>query len=194
MKILAAVASCAFVLALAGCEDSRPPAVTAVPEPVPGDPAVSAPAPLPTAGPLANFEGFDATRFGMDEAAFRAAWTGALEGAGGGECFHLNPDWAAAPSDFAFMFEQGVFVRYSTESTRELAPGGGRVGMQADEIRALYAGRIAETPHKYVPGGLYLRIADGGGSALVFEADADGRISEWRVGRPPQVDYVEGCS
>jgi hypothetical protein len=197
MKILHAVALTAFVLTVAACDDTRAPPVTAVPEPAGSEPA-SAPAEatpaLPVAAPLATFEGFDVTRFGMDEAAFRAAWKGELGVAGEGECFHLSPDWATVPADFAFMFEQGVFVRYSTEAPRELAPGGGRVGMLADEIRALYAGRIDETPHKYVPGALYLRVADAGGSGLVFEADPDGRISEWRVGRIPQVDYVEGCS
>jgi hypothetical protein len=29
---------------------------------------------------------------------------------------------------------------------------------------------------------------------LLFATDADGRVNEWRIGVPPQVDYVEGCS
>ena len=41
-----------------------------------------------------------------------------------------------------------------------------------------------------------LRVSapDGGNGALVLELDAEGRVDEWRVGVPPQVDYVEGCS
>jgi hypothetical protein len=31
-------------------------------------------------------------------------------------------------------------------------------------------------------------------ATLVFEIDADGRVTAWRAGLPPQVDYVEGCS
>ena len=43
---------------------------------------------------------------------------------------------------------------------------------------------------------LVLRVADpgGGNGALVLELDKDGRVDEWRIGVPPQVDYVEGCS
>ena len=29
---------------------------------------------------------------------------------------------------------------------------------------------------------------------VIFETDAEGTVTEWRVGLPPQVDYVEGCA
>jgi len=39
-----------------------------------------------------------------------------------------------------------------------------------------------------------LRVtAPQGTGALVFETDAQGRVTRWRAGVPPQVDYVEGC-
>ena len=40
------------------------------------------------------------------------------------------------------------------------------------------------------------RIEDpaGGKGVLVLELDKDGHVDEWRIGVPPQVDYVEGCS
>lgn len=193
MKTSSAFAPLVLALALGACaNESPPPAVVAAPQ-IAAAPAAPV-APLPTPVPAASFDGYRDLGFGIDDSAFRAGWQGELAGVGSEECFHLSPTEVAVPADLAFMFEQGKFVRYSTEAATELAPGGGRVGMQADEIRQLYAGRIAETPHKYVEGGLYLRIADAGGSALVFEVDADGRVSEWRVGRAPQVDYVEGCS
>ncbi|RZA22649.1 MAG: lectin, partial [Lysobacteraceae bacterium] len=71
----------------------------------------------------------------------------------------------------------------------------GKRGMSLDEIRKLYPG-AEEQPHKYVEGGKNLRIKDSGGGngVLVFEIDAAGKVSAWRVGVPPQVDYVEGCS
>lgn len=193
MKLSSTFAALILPLALAACSgEAPPPPVVAAPEP--SAPAVTPPASLPTPAPPAKFDGYRDLRFGIDEATFRANWPGELAGVGSEGCFHLSPIDVAVPADLAFMFEQDRFVRYSTEASTELAPGGGRVGMQADEIRQLYAGRVDETPHKYVPGGLYLRVADEGGSALVFEVDADGRVAEWRVGRAPQVDYVEGCS
>src|SRR3546814_8127930 len=68
--------------------------------------------------------------------------------------------------------------------------------MGVDEIRSLYAGRVEEKPHKYVEGGKYLGVEDisGGKGKLVFATEGDGRFTSWRVGVPPQVDYVEGCS
>jgi hypothetical protein len=47
-----------------------------------------------------------------------------------------------------------------------------------------------------VEGGHYLSIAASGvaPSKLVFETDAAGKVTAWRVGLTPQVDYVEGCS
>jgi hypothetical protein len=51
-------------------------------------------------------------------------------------------------------------------------------------------------PHEYVPGGNYLRVTDPAiaDGAIVFETDEAGRVTRWRVGRAPQVDYVEGCA
>jgi hypothetical protein len=94
------------------------------------------------------------------------------------------------------MIEGGRFARIDVRADDIVAPGGGRAGMNAEEIEALYPGRIEERPHKYVEGGKYLRIPDemGGEGVLLFAADEQGRVTEWRVGVPPQVDYVEGCS
>src|SRR3546814_15945943 len=68
--------------------------------------------------------------------------------------------------------------------------------MGVDEIRSLYAGRVEETPHKYVEDGKYLGVEDisGGKGKLVFATDGDGKVTSWRVGVPPQVAYVAGCS
>ena len=48
----------------------------------------------------------------------------------------------------------------------------------------------------YVDGGNSLAFVSSGvaPSRLVFETDAGGIVTEWRVGLSPQADYVEGCS
>lgn len=147
---------------------------------------------------LVRMDGYGDMRFGMTADEARQAWGGELKGAGDEEatCYYLTPKWVDIPSDFAFMFENGKFVRYDVGTGREIAPGGGKVGMDADEIRSLYAGRVEETPHKYVEGGRYLGVEDisGGEGKLVFATDGDGKVTSWRVGVRPQVDYVEGCS
>ncbi|HET7359497.1 MAG TPA: lectin [Rhodanobacteraceae bacterium] len=161
--------------------------------------SMSPPAAPPTAADgalvLARYDGYGDMRFGMDEAAFRAAWQGELKGQSGDACFYLWPKWVKAPSDFAFMFEHGKFVRYDVGTAKEAAPGGGKVGMTGQQIRDLYAGHVAVQPHKYVAGGQVLRVTRAAGEGvLVFEVGADGKVTAWRAGVPPQVDYVEGCS
>ncbi len=94
------------------------------------------------------------------------------------------------------MIEKDRFARVDVDAVDIEAPGGGKVGMSVQDIDRLYAGRISRQPHKYVDGGQYLRIVDAGGGpgVLLFETDAKGVVSSWRIGVPPQVDYVEGCS
>ena len=189
------------LLATGGCR------APAVPEPAaPATPSVATsrpatPAATPTATSTAaapaRVDGYGPLRFGMEEAAMRTAWDGpALQGVGGGEdCHYLSPQGQAAPAMLAFMLEGGRFVRYDVgqDNTAMAAPGGGRIGQDATALRALYPGARV-LPHKYVPEGSVLRVPLAGDAVLVFETGADGRVSAWRVGVPPQVDYVEGCS
>lgn len=154
----------------------------------------------PAGSSLARMDGYGDLRFGMSVEEAKQAWGGELAGAEpdeAGGCYYLSPKWAKQQSDFAFMFEDGKFVRYDVGNRKESAPGGGKVGMTADEIEKLYPGRVEVQPHHYLyeEGGKYLRIKsdDGGNGVLLFETDGKA-VTSWRVGVPPQVDYVEGCS
>lgn len=149
------------------------------------------------AATMARYDGYDKLRFGMDEVTFGRVRSGKLQGQlePGSSCFYVTPEWAKGPKDFAFMLEGGHFVRYDVGTTKETAPGGGKVGMSKAQILSLYGARVEQQPHKYVPGAAYLRVpAPEGKGVLLFETDADGKVTRWRVGVPPQVDYVEGCS
>ena len=192
----------AGLLLLAGCGGPDQPAASATTStaatsaPATGTPATVA-APAAQSAASARYDGYGATRFGMDEAAFRQAWAGGLNGTPqpGAECFYLRPKWAKLPGELAFMFEHGRFVRYEVGTAKEAAPGGGAVGMDEARIRRLYGDRVAEQPHKYLAGAKYLRVAaTAGKGVLLFETDAAGKVTRWRAGVPPQVDYVEGCS
>jgi hypothetical protein len=199
-------------LSLAACKPAAPdaPAPTAsdattpaaapatTPEAPPTPVAESAPAQgIATAG-QAGFAGYGDMKLGstVDEA--KAAWGGELNGKPneGSTCYYLTPKWVKKPSDFAFMAEDGKFVRYDVGTDKEAAPGGGKVGMTVEELQKLYRNALQSSPHKYVDGGQYLSIAASGvaPSKLVFETDAAGKVTAWRVGLTPQVDYVEGCS
>lgn len=211
----ALLAAVLLSLGLAACQrEAAPVAATppanaapeANPAPITDQPAENVPpATAPVSNPppaaadtLARFDGYGDMRFGMSAEQAKQAWGGELKGkpSADGGCYYLQPIWASNPREFGFMIEDGKFVRVDVGNDKETAPGGGKRGMSGDEIRALYAGRVEQQNHKYVPGAHYLRVNDAGGGtgALVFETDAAGKVTAWHIGVPPQVDYVEGCS
>lgn len=196
------------VTLLSACQ--RDPAAAPATEPqttATATPMAEAAAPTPAAddtaapaGPVsqASFLGYGDMKLGstVDEA--RAAWGGELNGAPmeGTTCHYLWPKWISRPADFAFMMEDGRFVRYDVGTDKETAPGGGKVGMSVEELQKLYGGALKASPHKYTQGGQYLSMdaGDVAPTRLVFEVDAAGKVTSWRVGLSPQVEYVEGCS
>ena len=111
-------------------------------------------------------------------------------------CYYLFPEPRSVGGyRLAFLLEGAKFSRVDVRVPDIAAPGGGRVGMDKAEVHRLYPA-ITEQKHKYVEGGLNLRGMDpnGGQGVVVFEVDPAGKVIAWRVGVPPQVDYVEGCS
>ena len=207
IRRIAAVSTLA--LALAACGDRAPGADPAATPEATGAASDAAPAVSPSAeqpgraeiAPAgdARVDGYGALEFGMTDAEAREAWPGTLNGApqpgDPAACYHLNPTGDGAPQHTAFMFEQELFVRYSSASPDLAAPGGGKVGMTAAQLQPLYGELLQEAPHKYVRGARYLSVDATGisGTRVLFETDASGTVTEWRVGVQPQVDYVEGC-
>jgi hypothetical protein len=208
-----------LVVALAACDASRTPDTASTPTPAADAPAPAAPAadtatspdvadaapapPAATAMPAEgaiSFSGFGPAAFGATEEEVRMSWGADLGSAAPSEpggCYYLIPQpQTGAGYRIAFMIEGDRFSRLDVRASDIVAPGGGRIGMKADDIAKLYPGRVETHPHKYVEGAKNLRVkADAGGNGvLVFETGADGAVTRWRVGVPPQVDYVEGCS
>lgn len=154
---------------------------------------------LPAPGTV-TWTGFGAAEFGADQEAVRQSWgrdLGPAQPDEPGGCYYLIPKpHPETGFEVAFMIDGDRFSRMDVRTPEVEAPGGGRVGMPAAGIETLYPGQVEALPHKYVDGGRYLRIRapDGGGTALLFETSPEGEVTEWRIGAPPQVDYVEGCS
>ena len=210
MKVRIASAAL-MILVLGACQPDGPAEATdasnasgaavAPPPAPPGLPPANAegvaPETMPGDGGPATFLGYGDMRLGSSAAEARQAWGGELDGhpTEPQGCHYLTPKWVANSSEMAFMIEGGRFVRYDVGTAKVPAPGGGKVGMTAQELAALY-GAMDSLPHKYVEGGRYLSRAASGvaPTRLVFETDATGTVTSWRVGMEPQVDYVEGCS
>ncbi|MCD9005726.1 lectin [Luteimonas sp. XNQY3] len=204
-----------LVLALAACQREAPagpgpavsaPAIPAEPAP-PGDQPDAYVPPAQATGTnvpavvdgVVSFQGFGPAAFGSDAEQVRMAWGNDLGNARPSEpggCYYLAPPAIGTSRyDIGFMVEGDRFSRIDVGNAGYTAPGGGKAGMARAEIERLYAGRVEAAPHKYVEGAHTLRVidADGGTAALVFETDAGGTVTGWRIGVPPQVDYVERC-
>jgi len=186
-----------FVLALAACNRTPAPATSS--QEATASPQTGS-APVPAAGAEAasdaDWQGYGPAQLGVDAEQLATAWGAELQGdaAADGGCYYLQPA-GQGEGGVAFMIESGQFVRYDLRSAAVAAPGGGKVGLDLAQLQALYPQAQAPQPHKYVEGGQVLRVpaADGSQGVLVFELAADGKATAWRVGLPPQVDYVEGC-
>ena len=205
-------------LALAACQPATPPS-PAAPAPVDSSPATPSTAGTPASPSTViapadaivdakgydpreiNFGGFRSASFNSDAAAVQQAWgkpMAPVPAPDSPEACHYLLTQPRAPGGFglAFMMEGGKFVRVDVDSRDIVAPGGLRVGASAADVQAAFPGQVTEQPHKYVEGGKVLVVApaDGGEARLVFETDAHGTVTSWRVGLEPQVHYVEGCS
>lgn len=147
-----------------------------------------------------DFHGVGPLRFGMTVAQMRKAWRMPLRGGPlpgdptGGACYYLMP--RGGSNDLMLMVEEGRFVRVDVATSAAAAPGGGRVGMSLDAVRKLYAGRVKAAPSSYDAAAMDLRVTPSHGekTLLLFEVNAAGKVTSWRVGETHQVNYVEGCS
>lgn len=200
MKQLAGVMALGMVLALGACERSPETPSTdagaAVPAPAADAAVTAAPATAAADQGPARLDGYGPLALGSSLDAVRAAWKAPLDGEVADEyCHSLRPQGAQA-DDVVLMIESRRLVRYDVRNDRIAAPGGGKVGMSLGQLQTLYPDRGDVTPHKYDERGHNLRVrpATEGGALINFEINGDGNVTAWRVGLPPQVDYVEGCS
>lgn len=100
------------------------------------------------------------------------------------------------PPGVQVMVEDGTIARVDIVSGSIATAEGARIGDTEDRIRQLYAGHVVTTPHKYTDGH-YLTINAAAPAdsmfRIVFETDR-GRVTLYRAGRVPPVEYAEGCA
>ena len=135
-------------------------------------------------------------RAGMTRAEAEAALGGSI-------AIRSDSDWkdcAYAPDDrlppgVSVMVENGTVARVEIDSGGIATAEGGRIGDTEDAIRQLYRGHVVVTPHKYTDGHYFTVKPSGAADSayrIVFETDGR-RVTQYRAGRIPAVDYVEGC-
>src|SRR5690606_41485165 len=84
----------------------------------------------------------------------------------------------------------GIDVRAGSTATAE----GARVGDEESRIEELYPD-LPRMPHKYADGNSLIVIPIRGDTLhrYVFETDGE-RVTQYRAGVYPQVEWVEGCA
>lgn len=147
--------------------------------------------------PTHSFNGFGPATFGDDEESVRIAWGRPLvvQGSEPEACRQLFAEPQSA-FGISFMLVNGRFARYDVTGPQFEAPGGIRVGDPRTTVEQRYEANLTATPHKYVEGADVLTVESptGGTARLIFEMTPDGIVWRWRLGVPPGVDFVEGCS
>ena len=188
------VTTLALAIAVActnGSEHASPTDSAGVPHTIPATPSAA----MPETDTAVTEHGLGPVRTGMTIAEAKTALGSALvvpaeyDSAG---CDYAK--WRAAPSGVRVMLDQGRIARIEVDSANVATAAGARVGDSEQRIQSLYAGRVTVTPHKYEDG-KYLTVNTVGDSslAIVFET-SKGRVTRYRAGRRPAVEYVEGCS
>lgn len=170
------------------------------------DPDMATRAPVdPRSDSPARLDGFGSVALGTPIAQLRSGFGTPLQGLGSDasgaplpaddgneDCYFLRPQDAQNPK---LMIEARKLVRYDVADSSIVAPGGGRVGMTLGELQMLYPERADLMPDKYDENTRHLRVrpAEEGKAIIDFTLPGDGKVSQWRVGLQPQVDYAEGC-
>jgi hypothetical protein len=137
--------------------------------------------------------------FGPVEAGMRLSEASAVLGVpttagGSGEaCTIIHP--VALPAGVSFMVVGDVVARVQVDSAGVTTDEGVGVGTTQAQAQTIYAGRVTSTPHEYTKG-RYLTVRSAAPAdsnfRMLFETDGQ-KITRYRVGRLPEVEWVEGC-
>lgn len=143
-------------------------------------------------GKVVSFSGVSSLRIGMTAAdARRALGLPASSAQRAEECSYLD---TKGRSRVYVMLVRGTVARLDVHDSTLVTEAGARIGDTESRLLALYRGHVRTEPHKYTDGH-YLIVSSPTDSTrrLVFETDGQ-RVTEFRVGRMPEVMWVEGCS
>jgi hypothetical protein len=190
--LLAALAAC--MPSDEGAPEAAPGSTTPAPDPQEAPrPAAGAPD-SPGDAWTVGFRGAGPAQVGTPLAAAAAALGATPDTtAARGGCGYLR---SAASPGVMVMVNEGQVARVDVDSAGIRTAEGAGVGDAEARVRELYAGRVAETPHKYTDG-RYLTVTSGtpadSAFRLVFETDG-AKVVRYRAGRLPEVEWVEGCS
>jgi hypothetical protein len=102
---------------------------------------------------------------------------------------------AGIPFGVNVMVVKGKIARIDVDTGVVTTEDGAKIGDTEDRIKSIYGDELEVKPHKYIEGGHYMTVkgdSASAGKAIVFETDGK-RVTMFRAGRIPEVQWVEGC-
>ena len=102
---------------------------------------------------------------------------------------------AGIPFGVNVMVVKGKVARIDVDTGTVTTEDGAKIGDTEDRIKSIYGDELKVTPDKYIPGGHNLMVmgdSASAGKAIVFVTDGQ-RVTMFRAGRIPEVEWVEGC-
>ncbi len=111
------------------------------------------------------------------------------------ECVYYKPADKLEGINFMVTGDRIARVDITTKGITTISGAG--IGDTEARIKSLYPGQIEVTPHPYVEEGHYLTFIPKSSAdknyRVIFETDGQ-RVTEFRAGKRPEVEWVEGCS
>ncbi|MEH1850899.1 MAG: hypothetical protein V7L11_04230 [Nostoc sp.] len=141
--------------------------------------------------------GIGAVQIGMTvPQAIKAAGTKLVGDSPNNNCYYVKPQ--NEPKNLSFMVTKGRISRVDVRQNTQITTlKGAKIGDTEARIKSLYPGQIKVTPHKYVQNGHYLTFIPKDRAyqnyRVVFETDGK-LVTQFRAGKLPEIEYVEGCS
>jgi hypothetical protein len=108
-----------------------------------------------------------------------------------GECIYRRHP--VVPAGVLFMQIGDRIARIDVRSFSVRTDRGVGPGDSEAFVRDAYGTALVSSPHKYTNDGRYLILAPDPAHRLVFETEG-GWVTRYRLGRVPEVEWVEGCS
>jgi hypothetical protein len=146
----------------------------------------------PASSVVVTFDGLGRARIGTSAAQLREIGSVPRGGSGQSACRVVTLDWL--PAGVRVLLVNDSVARIDVDSTSAVRTiDGAGVGDPETRIHQFYSS-IETQPHKYVANGHVLIVASPNDSSrrIVFETDGN-TVKRYRVGRRPEVDFVEGC-
>lgn len=141
--------------------------------------------------------GVGPVRVGMTATQANASLDGALDAPAEPEASCDYAGLRGAPAGrIGVMLVDGVIARIDVRSRAVPTDLGARVGDAETRVRSLYGDRLEVQPHKYTDGHYLVVTPESAADSayrLIFETSRDS-VTTYRVGRRPEVEWVEGCS